>query len=61
MILRRYFCSDIKVTNQYLHCISEVDEAAANVLQDILITQKTNSEQENENHIIMNYDTSMTL
>lgn len=37
--------SDIKVTNQYLHCIAEADEAAANVLQDMLITKKENSEQ----------------
>lgn len=37
--------SDLKVTNQYLHCIAEADEAAANVLQDMLITKRTNSEQ----------------
>lgn len=39
--------SDIKVTNMYLHCIQEADEAAANVLQDMLITQhKRTDEQE---------------
>ena len=37
--------SDIKVTNQYLHCIAEADEAAANVLQDMLISKKDSSEQ----------------
>lgn len=29
---------DISTTNKYLHCIAEADEAAANVLQDMLIT-----------------------
>lgn len=32
---------DITTTNKYLHCISEADEQAANVLQDMLITHKT--------------------
>lgn len=31
--------ADLRVTNQYLHCIAEADEAAANVLQEMLITQ----------------------
>ena len=32
---------DITTTNKYLHYISEADEQAANVLQDMLITHKT--------------------
>lgn len=36
---------DISTTNKYLHCIAEADEAAANVLQDMLFTKKTNKEQ----------------
>lgn len=32
---------DITTTNKYLHCISEADEQAANVLQDMLITHKS--------------------
>ena len=32
---------DITTTNKYLHYISEADEQAANVLQDMLITQKS--------------------
>ncbi len=36
---------DISTTNKYLHCIAEADEAAANVLQDMLITQKSTTEQ----------------
>lgn len=31
---------DISTTNKYLHCIAEADEQAANVLQDMLITQR---------------------
>lgn len=30
---------DIKTTNQYLHCLAEADEEAANVLQNMLITK----------------------
>lgn len=37
--------ADLRVTNQYLHCIAEADEAAAHVLQEMLITQKGSSEQ----------------
>lgn len=37
--------ADIVTTNKYLHCIAEADEAAANVLQDMLITQNTHKEQ----------------
>ena len=33
--------SNLETTNKYLHCISEADEQAANVLQDMLITHKT--------------------
>lgn len=44
--------SDLKVTNQYLHCIAEADEAAANVLQDMLITHTKRSEEQAERKII---------
>lgn len=44
--------SDLKVTNQYLHCIAEADEAAANVLQDMLITHTKRSEEQAEQKII---------
>ena len=37
--------ADLRVTNQYLHCLAEADEAAANVLQDMLILKKDSSEQ----------------
>ncbi|MBP5433138.1 hypothetical protein, partial [Ruminococcus sp.] len=37
-------CICHRVTNQYLHCIAEADEAAANVLQEMLITKKDSSE-----------------
>ena len=45
--------SDLKVTDQYLHCIAEADEAAANVLQDMLITRKGNSEHAEPMHKIV--------
>ena len=32
--------SDLRVTNQYIHCLAEADEVAANVLQKMLITKK---------------------
>ena len=39
--------ADLRVTNQYLHCIAEADEAAANALGNMLITQhKCPDEQE---------------
>ncbi len=39
--------ADLRVTNQYLHCIAEADEAAANALGNMLITQhKRTYEQE---------------
>lgn len=44
--------SDLKVTNQYLHCIAEADEAAANVLQDMLITHNKRPEGQAEQKII---------
>lgn len=44
--------SDLKVTNQYLHCIAEADEAAANVLQDMLITHNKRSKEQAERKII---------
>ncbi|WP_164170216.1 site-specific integrase [Ruminococcus flavefaciens] len=37
--------ADLRVTNQYLHCLAEADEAAANVLQNMLISKKDSSEQ----------------
>ena len=46
--------SDLRVTNQYLHCIAEADEAAAHVLQEMLITQKGSSEQAETKHKIQN-------
>lgn len=36
---------DIETTNKYLHYISEADEEAANVLQDMLITQTINASE----------------
>ena len=36
---------DITTTNKYLHYISEADEQAANVLQDMLITHKTKEQK----------------
>lgn len=39
--------ADLRVTNQYLHCIAEADETAANALGNMLITQhKCPDEQE---------------
>ncbi len=40
--------SDLRVTNQYLHCIAEADERAANTLRDMLITQNTLPEEQAE-------------
>ena len=39
---------DITTTNKYLHYISEADEQAANVLQDMLITHKDKANNDNE-------------
>lgn len=36
---------DITTTNKYLHYISEADEQAANILQDMLITHKTKEQK----------------
>lgn len=44
--------SDLKVTNQYLHCIAEADEAAANVLQNMLIIHNKRPEGQAERQII---------
>ena len=38
--------ADLRVTNQYLHCIAEADEAAAHVLRNMLITQNKHSEEQ---------------
>ena len=38
---------NIKTTNLYLHCISEADEEAANVLQNMLITKRHVKKVEN--------------
>lgn len=40
--------ADLRVTNQYLHCLAEADVAAAGILQDMLITQKQNTEEHKE-------------
>lgn len=39
---------DITTTNKYLHYISEADEQAANVLQDMLITHKTKEQKQDK-------------
>lgn len=39
---------DIETTNKYLHYIAEADEEAANVLQNMLITQTQSDKQETE-------------
>lgn len=44
--------ADLRVTNQYLHCLQEADTAAAGILQDMLITQTKHSKEEQaENNI----------
>ena len=43
---------DISTTNKYLHCIAEADEAAANVLQDMLITHNKCAEEPAEQQAI---------
>ena len=40
--------ADLRVTNQYLHCIAEADEAAANTLRDMLIAQNKLHEEQAE-------------
>lgn len=43
--------SDLRVTNQYIHCLAEADEVAANVLQEMLITKKRKKDDiEGESH-----------
>lgn len=44
--------ADLRVTNQYLHCIAEADEAAANALGSMLITQKKNPQEQEQPHDI---------
>ena len=44
--------SDLKVTNQYLHCIAEAAEAAANVLQDMLIIHNKRSDEQAEQQLM---------
>lgn len=44
---------NIKTTNIYLHCVAEADEEAANVLQNMLITQtKTKQVEETQQQIV---------
>ncbi len=38
--------ADLRVTNQYLHCLADADKAAANALGSMLITQKKRPEEE---------------
>ncbi|MBP3746340.1 MAG: site-specific integrase [Ruminococcus sp.] len=44
--------ADLRITNQYLHCIAEADEAAANALGSMLITQKKNPQEQEQPHTI---------
>ena len=43
--------ADLRVTNQYLHCIAEADEAAAHALGSMLITQRKRPEEQEEQKI----------
>ena len=38
--------ADLRVTNQYLHCLADADKAAANALGSMLITQNKRPEEE---------------
>lgn len=40
--------ADLRVTNGYLHCLAEADEAAANALSSLLITQRRRPETDAE-------------
>ncbi len=40
--------ADIVTTNKYLHAVQEADEQAANILQDMFITQKKRSDEQAE-------------
>lgn len=40
--------ADIVTTNKYLHAVQEADEQAANILQDMFITQKKRPEEQAE-------------
>lgn len=43
--------ADIVTTNKYLHAVQEADEQAANILQDMFITQKKKPEEQAEQHV----------
>ena len=44
--------ADIVTTNKYLHAVQEADEQAANILQDMFITQKKHSAEQAEPSIM---------
>ena len=44
--------ADIVTTNKYLHAVQEADEQAANILQDMFITQKKHPEEQAEPSIM---------
>lgn len=44
--------ADIVTTNKYLHAVQEADEQAANILQDMFITQKKKPSEQEERHNI---------
>lgn len=46
--------ADLRVTNQYLHCVAEADEAAANTLRDMLIAQNKLQEKQAEENTNQN-------
>jgi len=44
--------ADIVTTNKYLHVVAEADEQAANILQDMFITQKKRPQEQEQPHTI---------
>lgn len=40
--------ADLRVTNQYVHCLTEADVAAANVLREMLISKKSNEDEKDD-------------
>lgn len=44
--------ADIVTTNKYLHAVQEADEQAANILQDMFITQKKKPSEQKKQHNI---------
>lgn len=46
--------ADLRITNQYLHCLADADKAAANALGNMLITQKKRPEEETEENLKKN-------